>query len=92
MQVALSGQLLRAQLDQEYTPEQQSERNVKMWLALAQVIPSVVILGQGLTFALYFKVLHTFRERHDKFEVIERLKMKEQLVMDGEEEENREAL
>ena len=47
----------------------------------------MVILGQGVTFAWYFKVLHEFNERHEKFEVIERLRMKEQLVMDGEEED-----
>ena len=64
-------------MNNQYTPEQQSERSLKMWLVLAQLIPSVVILGQGLTFALYFKVLFTFRDRHDKFEVIERLRMKE---------------
>ena len=77
VQIAISGKLLREQLDQQYTPEQQSERSLRMWLVLAQLIPSVVILGQGFTFALYFKVLFTFRERHDKFEVIERLRMKE---------------
>jgi hypothetical protein len=45
------------------------------------IVPSLPILGQGCTFALYVRALQAYRDSQSKWEAIERLRAQEEQLL-----------